>query len=126
MYEYSIIVRYIFIFIQVYDNSLIITCCSLLRSPPHRQLAAECLLSIMERKDGKDDREPLLTTFDNISALTSSVPVFSHSEEDFDSDNYTFMKRVCQVRGISMYISYTENIQTICMQYTYPINMILI
>ncbi len=85
------------------------TLCALLGSPTHRQLAVDCLLAIMERKDSKEDRKPLLSTFNNIGALTSSgemlpvhdcsptVPQYTAAEDDFDPDNYAFMKRICQV-----------------------------
>eukprot|EP00050_Salpingoeca_kvevrii_P018126 m.71045 g.71045 ORF g.71045 m.71045 type:complete len:1148 (+) comp7914_c0_seq2:84-3527(+) len=82
---------------MIYENNFLPMFAELLHSRPHRKAACECLLLVMARKGAKEDRMPLLSTFENMRALTSSVPAPTGTPDDAEEETYEFVKRLCQV-----------------------------
>ena len=82
---------------SVIEQNFMLMFVELLTSLPHRHNAADCLLAIMERKDDKEERLPLLTAFNNIQLLTSTVAAFTNSQDDYADMNYSFLKKICQL-----------------------------
>ena len=83
-------------FEHIFQANYLTMFCALLESVPHRLIACDCLYSILERKDAKEDRGPLLTTFANIQALTAPMPPLTNTYRDVEDSNYTFTARLCE------------------------------
>jgi hypothetical protein len=56
----------------VFEHGLVGVLCDLIEASTQQQLAAECLVELVERKDSKEDRLPLLHAFTSLQSLLNA------------------------------------------------------
>ncbi|EDQ91523.1 uncharacterized protein MONBRDRAFT_31509 [Monosiga brevicollis MX1] len=84
-------------FEKLFASGVLPLFCQLLHVERHRQLAADALLIVMNRKGPKHDRLALLDLFQHMDVLLQAVPQWDAGGHAADEEAYNFIKRLAQI-----------------------------